>query len=149
MNEQQQQSATDSGVTEYFEGYQQLELEAVENNLRKTRNAIFVVAGLAALGGIIMYSSGNIGVEDLWLNLILTVAYAVLAFLTNKIPMTAVIIAIVLFVGTWILNIVVGGAEQIMRGILIKGIILFYLIKGIGYAREAEELRKRIHSDRQ
>jgi hypothetical protein len=108
-----QEQVSESGITEYFEGYQQLELEGVRENLTKVRNAIFVVAAVSALGGIILYSSNKIGREDLILNFVLFAAYLVLAFLTRKFPMMCIVIALILFVGTWILNIVVGGTSQI------------------------------------
>jgi len=79
-------------------------------------------------------------------NLIVVAIYVGLAFLTRKAPMTAVIIALVLFIAIWILNIALAGAEYIFRGIIVKGLIIFYLVKGIGYAKDAEELRKRINN---
>ena len=139
-------SQNESGISEYFEGYQQLEKEGIEENLNKTRNAIFVVAGVALLGGIILYSLQGAETADLVLNLVLTGIYLILGLLTKKFPMTCVVIALILFAGTWILNIAVGGAEQIFRGIIMKAIIIYYLIKGIGYAKEAEELRTRMNS---
>ncbi|HYC28648.1 MAG TPA: hypothetical protein VEB42_07525 [Chitinophagaceae bacterium] len=144
----QQQPTTDSGLTEYLEGYQQLELDGVEKNLRKTRNTILVVAALAAFGGMILYSMDRIMIEDLWFNFILMAAYIVLALLTKKMPMASVIIALILFVGTWILNIVLAGTEQIYQGILVKAAVIYYLIRGIGYAKEAEELRKNLNKIR-
>jgi hypothetical protein len=145
MDEQPKQ--TENVLTDYLVGYQQLELDSVQNQLRKTRNAIFSVAALTAVGALILYSMGNILKEDLWLNFIIAAIFFGLALLTKKMPMAFVIITLILYIGIWILTIAVGGTEYIIRGILVKVIVIHYLIKGIGYAREAEELRKKIRAD--
>gem|GEM_PF-5192339 len=46
-------------LTDYLEGYQQLELEGVENNLRKVRNTMFVVAGLTLISAIILHATNT------------------------------------------------------------------------------------------
>ena len=68
------------------------------------------------------------------------------SFLTKKQPLTAIIIALVLFSGLWISDIVLAGPENIYKGIVVRVIILYFLIKGIKHAREAERLRKEMAS---
>ena len=140
-----QETGTESVVTEYFEGYQQLEKEGIEENLNKSRNAIFAVAVLAVVGALILFSTNKVARADLVFNLGLSAVYLVLAFMTRKFPMACVVSALILFAGTWILNIVVGGMSQVFQGIIVRGIILYYLIKGIGYAKEAVELKSRMN----
>jgi hypothetical protein len=133
-------------VSDYLEGYQQLELQSAENNLKKTRNAIFAIAALVLVGNLIIMGAGEgfttIGIT---VALVVTAIFVGLAFLTKKMPLTAIIIALVLFVGLWILDIVVVGAEYLFKGLLVRGIIIYFLVTGIKYARETERIRKEMN----
>ena len=130
-------------ISDYLEGYQQLELQSAEKNLKKARNAIFAIAALILIGNLIL-----MGVSDSFTTIGLVIAllsagiFVGLAFLTKKMPLTAVIIALILFAGLWLLDIVVVGTEYIFKGLLVKGIIIYFLITGIKYAKETERLRK-------
>ena len=135
----------ESVVADYLQGYQQLELNAAENNLRKARNAIFAIAVLLLIGDLIsMAGSGGFQMEIFLFSLAVSGVFVGLGFLTKKQPMTAIIIALILFLGLWIFTIIVIGPEQIYKGILVRGIIVYFLVTGIKHAREAERLRKEI-----
>lgn len=134
-------------VADYLHGYQQLELSAAETNLRKARNAIFAIAGLLLLGDLIsMAGAGGFQIEIFLISLAVSGVFVGLGFLTKKQPMTAIITALILFIGLWVFAIVALGPEQIYRGILVRGIITYFLIKGIKHAREAERLRKEMQN---
>ena len=82
--------------------------------------------------------------EIFLVSLLISAIFTGLAFLTKQQPMTAIIIALVLFLGIWVLTIVLTGPEQIYRGLLVRAIIVYFLIKGIGHAKEAERLRREL-----
>ena len=139
------QNQEENVLSDYLEGYQHLELQSAENNLRKARNAIFVIAGLLLLSSLIlMGASDNFSPIGIAIAVIGPGIFIALGFLTKKQPLTSIIIALVLFVGLWISDIVLIGPEYIIKGILIKGAIVYFLVTGIKHAKEAERLRKEL-----
>jgi uncharacterized membrane protein len=139
-NAPEKNNEPESVVADYLQGYQQLELNAAESNLRKARNAIFAIAALLLIGDLIsMAGSDGFQMEVLLFSLVVSGIFVALGFLTKKQPMTAIIIALILFLGLWIFTIIVIGPEQIYRGI-----IVYFLVTGIKHAKEAERLRKEI-----
>lgn len=133
-------------ISDYVEGYHQLELQSAETQLKKTRNAIYVVAALILAGNlIIMAISGTFTMLGVIIVLVMAGVFAGLSLFTKKQPLTAVIIALILYAGLWIFDIIQLGPEMIYKGIVVKGIILYYLITGIKHAREAERLRREIN----
>ncbi len=132
-------------VSNYYEGYQELELQAAQNQVRKARNALFVVAGLTLVVNLISLNSSNsLSGLPLIFALLISAIFAGLAFLTKVQPFTAIIIALVVFVGLWVLDIAVISVEYIWRGILFRGIIIYFLITGLKHAREAERLKREL-----
>ena len=45
---------------------------------------------------------------------------------------------------TWALVIIGGGLVYLYKGILFRGLVIYFLVKGIRHAREIEQLRKEI-----
>lgn len=130
-------------LSNYFEGVQKLELESAEAQVRKARNALFVVAAITLIVNLFMLNqSDSLSGFPLILVLVMTATFAGLALLTKKQPFTAIIIALIIYIGLWVLDIVVLGPEYIIRGALLKGIIVYILINALKHAREAERLRK-------
>ena len=132
----------ESVISDYLQGYNELELQAAENNLKKARNAIFVIAGLFLLGTLIQMGMSEFNTFGLIIAFGGMAIFLVLGFLTRKQPMGCIIVALLLFVGLWILDIVVVGPEYIYKGIIAKAIIIYFLVTGIKHARETERLRK-------
>ena len=132
-------------ISDYYQGYQKLELQSAETEIKKARNAIIAIAALIVVGNLILMSIDNsFNTVSIVIMLILTGIFIGLTFFTKKQPLTAIIIALVLFIGLWISDIVLAGVEYIYKGIIVKIIILSFLIKGIKHAREAERIRKEI-----
>ena len=133
-------------ISDYVEGYHQLALQSAETQLKKTRNAIYVVAVLILAGNlIIMAISGTFTIPGFIIVLVMAGVFAGLALFTKKQPLTAVIIALLLYAGLWVFDIIQLGPEMIYKGIVVKGIILYYLVTGIKHARQAERIRKEIN----
>jgi hypothetical protein len=132
-------------ISDYYEGYQHLELQSAETQIRKSRNAIFAIAVVMLLGDIItMAASSAFTTTGLLISIGISAVFVGLALLTKKQPLTAILIALVLFLGLWIFALIVLGPEQIYKGIIVRGIILYFLITGIKHAREAERIRKEL-----
>ena len=133
----------ESVISDYLEGHNQLELQSAENNLKKARNAIFAIAALILIGNLIlMAASDTFTTVGLVIALLAAGVFVGLAFMTKKQPLGSVITALILFVGLWVLDIVMLGPEFIYKGIIVKAIIIYFLVTGIKYAKETERLRK-------
>jgi len=142
-NQQQDQNV----VSDYYQGYQQLELQSAETQIKKARNAIIAIAILIIIGNlIVMAASNSFTTTGIIVMLGIAAVFTGLAFLTKRQPLTAIIIALVLFIALWVSDIVIAGVENIYKGIVVRVIILYFLIKGIKHAREAERLRKEMIS---
>lgn len=130
-------------IADYLEDSNQLELQAAENNLKKARNAIFVIAALILIGNLlVMAMSDTFTTLGLAIALVIAGIFVGLGFMTKKQPLGSVIVALVLFVALWVVDIVELGTDYIYKGIVVKGIIVYFLVTGIKYARETERLRK-------
>lgn len=150
MSSTEQENAAATGqpeniISDYYESYQQQTLQSVEAKVKKARNAIYVVAALTLIGNlIVMGSSDAFTPEGLVIVLFISGIFFALGWYTKKQPLISILIALALYLGLWILDIVVVGSEMIYKGILVKAIILYFLITGIGHARQAERIKKDI-----
>ena len=130
-------------LSSYYEGVQQLQLESAEAQVRKARNALFIVAGLTLVVNLFTLSRANsLSGFPLILVIIMTATFAGLALLTKKQPFTAIVIGLIVYGGLWILDIIVLGPEYLLRGIILKGIIIYILASTLKHAREAERIKK-------
>jgi hypothetical protein len=136
-----------SVVADYYSGYQELELQAAETHVKKARNALLLVGGLSLiLNLVVLGTMDSLSGWPLAIAIGITLAFVGLALLTAKQPFTAIILGLVIYIGLWIVDIVVTGPEQLLKGLLMKGIVIYFLIMGLKHAREAERLRKEIRA---
>lgn len=144
-NQPEKNNEPENVVADYFEGYQQLELQSAESNIKKARNALFVVAALTLVANLIQLSmTDELNSVSLIIVLLLTGIFAGLGLLTKKHPFTAIVIGLIVYVGLWVFDIIILGPEYLVKGILVKGIIVYFLITGLKHAREAERLKKEL-----
>jgi hypothetical protein len=135
-----------NAIADYYEGYQKLELGSAEARIKKARNAIFAIAIVFLVSELIgMAAAHALTTAGIVITAGIAAIFVGLGFLTKKQPLTAILIALILFVGLWILAIIVTGPEQIYKGILVRGIIIYFLVTGIKHAREAERIRKQMN----
>jgi hypothetical protein len=117
--------------------------EGYNKHVRRARNTIFVVAAVQLLFGLIMGFSGP--ADSKWITIgimvIISGIFAALGFWANKKPYNAILIALILFCGLIILDVVFDPAS-IIRGIIFKIFIIVYLIAGLNNARETLRLRQ-------
>ena len=76
-------------------------------------------------------------------NVIVAVIFVLLAELSKQRPFIALLSGLLLYITLNLYMIVIEGASP-FSGIIIKGIIIVYLVKGINSAREAEQIKKEI-----
>ena len=135
-------------LTEYYTGYQQLQLESAKSEVKKARNALFFVAGVSLLFTIVtMLTADTFEIETTVVLFVVTGIFAGLGLMTKKQPFVAIIIGLILYVGLWLVDIALAGTENIYKGLLVRCIIIYFLIKGLKHAREAERLMKELKSN--
>src|SRR4051812_25569038 len=102
MNEVQE-----SNIAEYYNNYQQTQTELIALYSKKTRNAIFTLAGLWLASEFIGLAIANVFNATLLISALLIPALLVgTAFIALKQPLTAIIIAALIFVGMWVYTII-------------------------------------------
>lgn len=136
-------------ISDYYSGYQQLELQSAETEIRKARNALLVVAVLTLILNLIVLGQADaLSGTPLLITIGVSAIFAGLAFWTKRQPLSAIIVALVLYVGLWIFDIAVLGPERLIKGIIFKAIIIYFLVRAIKPARDAERLKKELNQDK-
>lgn len=82
--------------------------------------------------------------ETILIIAVIPAALTGLAFLANKEPLTAMIIAAVIIVGLWVYSIVITGGKAAIMGWLIKAVIVYLILAGFQHAREAARIKKEL-----
>ena len=100
--------------------------------IRKARNTLFFISGIAFLVGI-YYHFAQDDTATFISSTILAGAYLILAFWSQKKPLVSLVLALLLFLTNIVINGIID-TSTIYSGILFKGIIIFFLAKGINSA---------------
>jgi len=123
-----------------------ISLEEYDGKIKSAKTTLFVISGFTAVFGTILALVGNEGNEVLLIviNLFLAGIYLALGFWCAKKPFAAILSGLIIYVSLIIVN---GVAEPktIAQGIIMKGIIIAYLIKGLKSAKEAEAIKKELN----
>jgi len=120
-----------------------IDTSVYDKKVKDAQNAIFIVAGVQLVFGVILAFAGNEELRNFQIifSVIVSAIFFGLAFWSKRMPFTALIIALSLYLLIQILN-AINDYSTIYKGIIIKAFIIFYLIKGIGAAKAAQDLKK-------
>jgi len=131
-------------IAEYYEGVKKMELEGYETGIKKARNALFVTAALTFAGEMISValSGGVYTTPVIVVALIEAGIFVALAFWTKTKPYSAIITGLILYIGMWILAIVLVGVRAAYGGIVVRLIILAYLINALKHAKAWEQAKR-------
>ena len=132
----------------YRLGAKKLQLLELDKKVSNAKTTLWVIAGLTFLGGVIMYlmwkGSHENALVILISNTIVALLFLALAEFAKQKPFIALLSALILYVTLFLYGVVVEEMSPI-SGLLIRGIIVVYLVKGINSANEAEKLKKQIN----
>jgi hypothetical protein len=121
-----------------------LHSEGYDKHIRQAKNALFTAAAILLLNAIILFSKYPFEIETLWLDYLLWLVYiggfVALAFWTKKKPYYAIIGGLVLM-GVFILINAVIEPATIVGGLIFKIAVFVFLIKGLGDAKEAQQMK--------
>lgn len=135
----------EDSIGEYYDNYKQTQLELILVYSKKTRNAIFTIAGLWLASELLGLAMANVFTMQAILSVSLVPAILIaVAFLAMKQPLVAIILAAFVFVGVWTLTIMIFGGVGAISGLLIKAIIIYFFIAGFQSAREVTRIRKEL-----
>ncbi len=135
----------EGSIGEYYDNYKQTQAELLRVYSRKTKNAIFAIAGIWLVSELLGLAMANVFTTEILLSISLAPAILIAAgFFALKQPLAAIVVAAVVFAGFWILTILVVGGIGAISGLLIKAVIIYFLITGFQNAREANRIKKEI-----
>jgi len=131
--------------TETIFNEQEFSMEGYDKHIRQARNALFIAAGILLLNAIILFSNYPVDLEIMWLDYLIWVVYIggfiALGFWTKKKPYYAIIGGLILM-GIFILINAIIDPKTIIGGILYKIAVIVFLIKGLGDAKEAQQIKE-------
>lgn len=104
----------------------------VESQVKNARTTLFVVAGLTTLSGLYSLVANKEGDGGflLIISLVLAAIFCGLAFWSNKNPFGALLTGLIMYVSLIILGSI-DDPMELIRGIIVKVIIISYMIKGV------------------
>ncbi len=131
-------------ISDYYEGVKDMENQSYETGIRKGRTALFVTAGLLLFSELIGAMISNIPIDGTILAIVALEAgiFVALGFWTKSKPFSAILIGLVIFIGFWVLAVVISGIMGAVGGIVIRIIIIYYLASALRPARAWELSRK-------
>jgi hypothetical protein len=124
-------------------------MEGYDKHIRQARNVLFVAAGLLVLNAIFLFSNYPFDIEVMWLDYLIWTVYIggfiALGFWTKKKPYYAIIGGLILL-GIFILVNAIIDPSSIFGGIFFKIAVVIFLIKGLGDAKEAQQIKEQLNN---
>ncbi|TCP25827.1 hypothetical protein EV195_103189 [Tenacibaculum skagerrakense] len=105
-----------------------------ENKISSARNILFILSGIMAVLGFIIYSNTD-NIIDLAINFFVAFIYLTLAFWSEQKPFIALLIGLILYITIIIVGFLIDPLS-IVKGILWKIVIISLLAKGMHSALE-------------
>lgn len=139
-----QNESTDHPISDYYDDIKKSEIAGYEMGIKKARTALFVTAALIFAGELITVSMAGLPISSTVLVIALVEAgiFVGLALWTKTKPYTAIITGLIIFVGLWVLAIIIAGAMGAVGGIVVRIIIIFYLAGALKHAKAWEQAKK-------
>ena len=128
---------------------QEFSMEGYDKHIRQARNALFIAAAILVLNALILFSNYPVNLEIMWLDYLIWVVYIggfiALALWTKKKPYYAIIGGLILM-GIFILVNAIIDPSTIFGGIIFKIAVIVFLIKGLGDAKEAQQMKEQFNN---
>lgn len=124
--------------------YKQHQMHDLRRKIKNAQTTLFVLAGLFFILGILFYfisGQNDLSFAALIQNLILAGIFLSLGGWAKSKPVVALISGLVLFILVQLIAIVEDPAN-IVKGIIIKILVIVYLVRGLQSAIEAEKIKK-------
>ena len=147
-NDNQEEIKPENNTETIFDD-QEFSMEGYDKHIRQARNVLFVAAGLLVLNAIYLFSNYPFDIEVMWLDYLIWTVYIggfiALGFWTKKKPYYAIIGGLILL-GIFIVVNAIIEPSSIFGGILVKIAVVVFLIKGLGDAKEAQQMKEQLNN---
>lgn len=124
---------------------EQFSMDGYDKHIRQARNSLFIAAGILLLNAVILFSKYPFDLEIMWLDYLLWSVYIggfiALGLWTKKKPYFAIIGGLILM-GLFILINAIIDPSTIIGGIFFKIAVIVFLFKGLGDAKEAQQIKE-------
>lgn len=124
--------------------FRKSQVQTLHKKIKNAQTTLFVLAGLFAVIGVAYYfisGQNDLGFAVMITNLILAAVFLALGGWAKNKPVVALISGLVLFILVQLISII-EDPTNIVRGIIIKALVIVYLVKGLQSAIEAEKIKK-------
>jgi len=124
----------------------EINLEEYDGKIKSAKTTLFVISGFTAVFGTVIACLGPDENKILLIviNLIIAGIYLALGFWCKKKPFAAILSGLIIYISLILVN-AVDDPKTIYQGIIMKGVIVAYLVKGLKSAKEAETLKKELN----
>ena len=151
MEKETQPEINNEHNTETIFSEQEFSMEGYDKHIRQARTTLFVAAGILLLNAIILFSKYPFDIEVMWLDYLLWTCYIggciALAFWTKKKPYYAIIGGLIL-IGVFILINAIIEPKTIYSGLIFKVVVILYLFKALGNARDAQQMKEQFDNNK-
>jgi len=135
--------------TETIFNEQEFSMEGYDKHIRQARNALFIAAAILLLNALLLFSKYPVDLEIMWLDYLIWVVYiggfVALALWTKRKPYYAIIGGLILM-GIFIVVNAIIDPSTIVGGIIFKIAVIAFLIKGLGDAKEAQQMKEQFNN---
>jgi len=135
--------------TETIFNEQEFSMEGYDKHIRQARNALFIAAAILLLNALLLFSKYPVDLEIMWLDYLIWVVYiggfVALALWTKRKPYYAIIGGLI-FMGIFIVVNAIIDPSTIVGGIIFKIAVIAFLIKGLGDAKEAQQMKEQFNN---
>ncbi len=100
--------------------------------IQQARTILFVIAGITFLYGIILFFSHD-DMASLIAAAVMASVYVILGYWSQQKPLVALVLALLVYATNIVIN-AIAEPSSIHRGIILKGIIIYFLARGINSA---------------
>jgi hypothetical protein len=100
--------------------------------IRQARNILFFIAGITFLYGIFLFYSLD-DMAALIAAAVMSSVYVILGYWSQKKPLIALVLAVLVYATNMVIN-AIAEPDTLFKGIILKGIIIYFLARGINSA---------------
>lgn len=100
--------------------------------IRQARNILFFIAAITFLYGIFIFYSHD-DIATLIAAAVMSSVYIILGYWSQQKPLIALVLAVLVYATNMVVN-AIAEPDTLFRGLILKGIIIYFLARGINSA---------------
>jgi len=112
-------------------------VDDANKRIKSARNGLFVVSALSFVGGLFYFFAYD-DMGALVVSAILSLIYLGLGYWAQEKPLVALVLGLTVYITTIALSSIID-PSTLFKGIIIKMVIIYYLVKGVNSALELKK----------